>query len=91
MADLNVYLLEMRTKAWKIVGHNESIWQKVEVLFWVPVLHALDIDCHQVFSSELDADGEVINPLVLTESFVKVRFACSVGPQDVPVMSVCLD
>jgi len=91
LADLDVDLFEMLAKTLEIIRHYERIGNKIEVLFLVLLLHALDVYCHKVFASELNAYGEVINLLVLAQSFIEVWFACSVGPQHVPVVSVCLN
>jgi len=85
----NVFLIaEALAKLLPLLWKTESFRQEVKVLLRETFLHLYDIDGQSVFPCELLTRREVIDLLIVIESFVKVVFALSVRPQHVPVVSV---
>lgn len=84
-------LIEALAELLPLLWQNECFRQEVEVLLREPLLHLDSIDCEAVLSGKLRARREVINLLVLIESFVEVVLALCVSPKHIPVMAVCRD
>ena len=58
------------------------------MLFAKSFLHPNDIEAKSIFPSDFIALREVVYPLELVETLIKVTFARTSGPQDIPFMAV---
>jgi hypothetical protein len=71
-----------------LLRQDEGLGQEVEVLWRVSVLHATYVQCKAVFASEFYCHWKVINFLIRIQSLIEVALSLSMGPKNVPIMSV---
>ena len=90
IAHFGVLLIEVVHELAPLLWQHEGLWDKIEVLLRVLVLHAPHIQAEPVLAGELRACREVVDFLMQIQSLVEVALALGVGPEDVPVMSICL-
>jgi len=80
--------LEMLVKFSKLIRDHVSVRQEVERCLSKPVLHPVDVDRKLVFSSQFERLREMINLLILVQTFVKVAFASTAAPEDIPLVGL---
>jgi hypothetical protein len=80
-----LYLLKVVAELLKLIRQHISVRQEIKRLA-VLMLHLVDIHRKLVFPCELVALREVVNLLVLIESFVQVGLATAARPQQVPLV-----
>ena len=88
--DAHVLAVEIGSEIIPLVWNYERFGNEIEELPRVSVLHVPHIQCQPVFPCQFRARWKVINLLVLTKPLVEVILALSMGPKDVPIVSVCL-
>ena len=54
------------------------------------LLHPANVYRHSIFAGELNGHRKVIHFLEVVQSFIKIIFALSVGPENIPIMAICL-
>ena len=68
-------LLVVFVKFSKLIWKNIGIWHKIEMLFAKSFLHPHNIKAEPVLSGDFIALREVINLLILIESFIQITLA----------------
>lgn len=76
----------MRIEVSKLLWKDIGIWDKVEIVLAMPLLHLHYVLAQVVLSSDLIAGGEVVDLLVLIQSLIEIGFAAAIAPKDIPLV-----
>jgi hypothetical protein len=77
----------MLLKVFKLIRQDISIWHNIEGFPPIAFLHLDHIVAESIFASDLITGGEVVNFLVLIQTFVKIGLATRRTPHYVPLMA----
>ena len=72
----------------EFLGQDVGVWNEVELVAPESLLHLHVVVAESILPCDLIRLREVIDPLELIESLVKIRFATASGPEDVPLVRV---
>ena len=81
-------LLVVLVEFTKLVWQNVGVRHEVKVLLAVSFLHSDDIETQPVFPGDFVTLREVIDLLVLVETFIQITFATARRPENVPFMAL---
>lgn len=81
-------LLVVRVEVAEFVWEDIGIRDKIEVSLAILLLHSDHVVAEAIFPGDLIALGEMIDLLVLIETFVDITFAATRAPQHVPLMAL---
>ena len=81
-------LLIMLIEFSKLIWQDVSVWNEVEMLLSVSLLHPHHVEAETILSRDFVALREMIDFLVLVKPFVKVALAAARAPQHVPLMAL---
>ena len=73
----------------KLIWEDVSVWHEVEVLFAISFLHPDNVEAKSVFPRDLMTLREVVDLLILVQSFVEVALATGGAPENIPLMRFC--
>ena len=72
----------------ELIWQNVSVWYEVKLRLAVLLLHLDYVVAESVFAGDLITLWEVIYPLELIQTFVKVAFAGAACPENIPLVRV---
>ena len=82
--------MEVGVEVSELIGEDVGVRNDVETVFAELLLHFDNIFAKAVFPGELARAGKVVDFLVLVEVVVDVLLLRLTGPEDVPVVALCL-
>jgi len=81
-------LVEILAVIVPLLWQYKGLWDEVEVLSRKSLLHPAHVFSEPVLPSQLQTRWEVVNLLMLVQTFVEVALTLGVRPKHVPIVAI---